>query len=293
MSNARDDRDWLKNNPDGEEPAPEVVYSPAEEVGDMHFSSENFTTAIEYLQKALDSTENSADQDKFRILLKICDCHRQKGNYPEAQDALDAVSELSAKFATNDILGKIEYRQAYLLLTRGQYNDALKTSFSAYRKLKNSDEHGEVASIQNLIAHCYLRLGLMSEAEEFFQDALSSFRRVEDRVGIAYAFNNLGLVHKNACRWNRALASLSKSLEIAKTLGLAQHIIRVQLNLGVVYAKLRRFPEAITSFSTAAATAERFGDRVRLTAIPVRRGSLGSSAGSDSGRMNAEEWSWN
>lgn len=148
MSNARDERDWLKNNPDGKDRTPEVVYSPAEEVGDMHFSSENFTTAIEYLQKALDSTEHSADQDRFRILLKICDCHRQKGNYQEAQEALDGAGDLSAKFATNDILGKIEYRQAYLLLTKGQYNDALRASFSAYRKLKNSDEHGDVASIQ-------------------------------------------------------------------------------------------------------------------------------------------------
>jgi transcriptional regulator with GAF, ATPase, and Fis domain len=265
MSNARDDRDWLKNNPKGEKRIPDTVYSPAEEVGDMHFSSENFTTAVEYFHKALESAENSADQDKFRILLKICDCHRQKGNYEQAQEALDAAGTLSEKTGANDDLGKVEYRQAYLLLTGGHYDDALRASFNAYRKLKNSDEHQDVARIQNLIAHCYLRLGLMGEAEEFFQDALSSFRRIEDRVGIAYALNNLGLVHKNACRWNRSLASLSKSLEIAKALGLAQHIIRVQLNLGVVYAKLRRFPEAITSFSTAAATAERFGDRVRLT----------------------------
>lgn len=265
MSNARDERDWLKNNPDGENRTPETVYSPAEEVGDMHFSSENFTPAIEYFHKALESAENSADQDKFRILLKICDCQRQKGNYQEAQESLDAAKGLCGESAPVEILAKVEYRQAHLLLTSGHYDDALRTSFNAYRKLKNSDEHRDVASVQNLIAHCYLRMGLMGEAEEFFQDALSSFRRIEDRVGIAYALNNLGLVHKNACRWNRALASLSKSLEIAKAMGLAQHIIRVQLNLGVVYSKLRRFPEAISSFSTAAATAERFGDRVRLT----------------------------
>jgi len=265
MSNARDERDWLRNNPDGDNRLPETVYLPAEEVGDMHFSSENFTPAIEYFSKALESDEISADQDKFRILLKICDCHRQKGNYDLSQESLDAASELSESFASNEVLSKVEYRRAYLLLTRGHYDDALRTSFNAYRKLKNSDEHRDVASTQNLIAHCYLRLGLMGEAEEFFQDALSSFRRIEDRVGIAYALNNLGLVHKNACRWNRALASLAKSLEIAKSLGLTQHIIRVQLNLGVVYSKLRRFPEAITSFSTAAAAAERFGDRVRLT----------------------------
>ena len=118
MSNARDDRDWLKNNPNGEKRTPDTVYSPAEEVGDMHFSSENFTTAVEYFHKALESTENSGDNDKFRILLKICDCHRQKGNYDQAQESLDAAAEISEKTAANDDLGKVEYRQAYLLLTR-------------------------------------------------------------------------------------------------------------------------------------------------------------------------------
>ncbi len=265
MSNARDDRDWLKNNSEGDMPARESVYSPSEEIGSMHYSSENFSTALEYFHKALESVEKTADPDRFRLLLRISDCHRQKGNYTESQQFLDLAKEISEKVATREVLGKIEYREAFLQLMRGQYDDALKTGFNSYRKLKNSDEHGEVASIQILIAHCYLRLGLLSEAEEFFQDALSCFRRVEDRVGIAYAYNNLGLLHKNACRWNRALASFFKSLDIAKSLGLTQHFIRLQINLGVVYLKLRRFPEAISSFQQAVTGAERFGDNFRLT----------------------------
>ena len=96
-------------------------------------------------------------------------------------------------------------------------------------------------------------------------DALSSFRRIEDKVGSAYVYNNLGLLHKNACRWNRAIASLSKSLEIAKNLGLTQHLIRFHLNLGIVYMKLRRFTEALSSFATSANMAERFGDNYKLT----------------------------
>ena len=147
----------------------------------------------------------------------------------------------------------------------GDYDEALKVGFSAYRKLKNSIENSEIARVQVLIAHCYLRLGLLTEAEEFFMDALSSYRRAEDRVGIANCYNNIGVLHKNACRWTRAQASLSKALEIAKTLGLAQVLIRVQLNLGIVYGKLRRFPDAISSFNAAVNGAERFGDKLHLT----------------------------
>jgi transcriptional regulator with GAF, ATPase, and Fis domain len=179
-------------------------------------------------------------------------------------------------------VGRIEYREGYLLLWQGAYDAALKTAFGAYRRLKRSQSHSEVAYVQLLVANCYQRLGLVAEAEEFFMDALSSYRRAEDRVGIAYVYNSLGLLHKNACRWTRALASLSKSLDIAKTLGLSQHLIVVQLNIGVVHAKLRRFEDAISAFDAAAASAERFGDQASLTRAllmlgrtQVARGTLG------------------
>jgi len=230
----------------------------------MHYATENFSTALEYFQKALGSPDGSPYPDKFRLLLRISDCHRKRGQYADAQRFLDAarvvVDELS-----DEAMGRIEYRQGFVLLWQGNYDRALKTGFDAYRKLKHSQAHSEVAYIQLLIANCYQRLGLMSEAEDFFMDALSSYRRAEDRIGIAYVYNSLGLLHKNACRWKRALASLSKSLDIAKTIGLSQHLILVQLNLGVVYAKVRRFSDALSAFDAAATGAERFGDQFSLT----------------------------
>jgi len=231
----------------------------------MHYSTENFSTALEYFHKALEASEIADYPDRFRLYLRISDCHRKRGTFAEAQRYLEAARGLLPEGANEECLGKIEYREAYTLLWQGNYEEALKLGFRAYRRLKHSGEHGEVAYIQLLVANCYQRLGLIGEAEEFFADALSSYRRVDDRMGIAYVYNSLGLLHKNACRWNRAVASISKSLDIAKSLGLTQHLIRANINLGVVYAKLRNFPDAIAAFKTAANTAERFGDQYRLT----------------------------
>ncbi len=238
----------------------------------MHYSTENYTTALEYFSRALGSPDISSYPDRFRILLRMSDCHRKKGHYVEARQYLEKARSLLDDAVVDEDCGKIEYREAYILLAQGNYDDALRIGFSAYRRLKHSDEHGEVADIQLLLANCYHRLGLSSEAEDFFMDALSSYRRIEDRIGIAYVYNNLGLLHKNACRWNRAIASLSKSHELAKTLGLTQHLIRVQLNLGVVYSKLRRFPDALSAFVNAANMAERFGDKSKLTKAILMQG---------------------
>jgi transcriptional regulator with GAF, ATPase, and Fis domain/tetratricopeptide (TPR) repeat protein len=270
MSNARDDKDGLQHNKRRKQP--ESVFSPNEEIGQMHFSTENYSTAIEYFSKALESQDIKDFPDRFRIYLRIGDCFRKKGNYKEAWTLLEQARDLLGDDGPLESLGKVDYREAYILLAQGSYDEALKIGFSAYRRLKHSSEHGEVADVQLLLANCYHRLGLTSEAEDFFMDALSSYRRIEDRIGIAYVYNNLGLLHKNACRWNRALASLSKSLELAKSLGLTQHLIRVQLNLGVVYAKLRRFTDALSSFTSAANMAERLGDQDKLTKAVLMKG---------------------
>lgn len=264
MSNARDERDRIEHNSEKGHTF-ESVFSPTEEIGIMHFTSGNLTTALEYFHQALDSSDTSTDQDRFRLLLRIFDCHAKKGNHAEAARYLEEAKSIVKESSTKETDGKIECREASLMLARGEYDEALKIGFGAYKNFKDSVEHGEVARAQTLIASCYQRLGLAAEAEEFFMDALSSYRRAEDRVGITYIYNNLGLLHKNACRWTRALASLSKSLEIAKTLGLTQELIVIQTNIGIVYGKLRRFPEAISAFTTSVNNAERFGDQLSLT----------------------------
>ena len=278
MSDARDEREWLEKE---RREARDSVFTTAEEIGEMHFATENFSTALEYFEGALEQSDLPAYPDRFRLLLRVSDCHRKRGDFAVSRRFLD-LSRATSDSLPDDAVGRIEYRNGYLLLWQGNYDAALKTAFGAYRKLKRSESHGEVAYVQLLIANCYQRLGVASEAEEFFMDSLSSYRRAEDRVGIAYVYNSLGLLHKNACRWTRALASLSKSLDLAKTLGLSQHTIVVQLNLGVVYSKLRRFEDAISSFDAAAAGAERFGDQsslaralLMLGRTQVARGALG------------------
>jgi transcriptional regulator with GAF, ATPase, and Fis domain/TolA-binding protein len=270
MSNARDDKDWLQ--PDRNKKHSGSVFSPTEEIGQMHFATENYSTAIEYFQKTLESQDIKDYPDRFRLNLRIGDCYRKKGSYREARQFLERARAFLGDSVPGEAIGKIEFREAYILVAQGNYDDALKCGFRAYRRLKHSSEHRDVADIQLLLADCYHRLGLIAQAEEFFMDALSSYRRIEDRVGIAYVYNNLGLLHKNSCRWNRAIASLSKSRDIAKNLGLTQHLIRVELNLGVVYAKLRRFTDALSAFSAASTMAERFGDQDKLTKATLMHG---------------------
>ena len=152
MSNARDDRDRLQHN--RKRKGSESILTASEEIGQMHFSTENYTTAIEYFQEALKSSELKDYPDRYRLFLRLCDCHRKKGDYRGAHKFLQLARALLSDPVPPDALGKIEYREAHGLLVEGRYEQALKRGFAAYRRLKHSSEHGEVAYIQLLLANC-------------------------------------------------------------------------------------------------------------------------------------------
>ena len=276
MSDARDKREWLEHG--RRKPAREWGSSSREEIGEIHFAAENFSTALEYFGKALEQPK-LADDDRFRLLLRVSDCHRKRGDFTAAKEHLERARSVPS--LSPEQLGRVEYREGYLRLWGGDYDAALEAAFGAYRRLKHSQSHGDVAYIQLLVANCYQRQGRIAEAEEFFADALASYRRVDDRSGVAQVYISLGVLHKNACHWSRALDYLFKANEIAGSLHLHQPGIVIQLNLGIVYGKLRRFDDALQALGDAAAGAERFGDQVNLTRallmigrIQVIRGTL-------------------
>ncbi|MBN2072127.1 MAG: sigma 54-interacting transcriptional regulator [Candidatus Krumholzibacteriota bacterium] len=244
-----------------------------EELGDMHLATENYTVALEYYEKALQRVHKQTGEpgDLVRLYRKISDCYRKKGLLREASTFLESASSHCSE---EDQIGKgtIACRRAIIMRGQGQIKEALREGCAAYKILRKSDQHKEVAHTQLLIANCYFRLGQHDEAEQFFLDALSSYRRINDSVGESYVLNNLGLFHKNACRWGRALQFLNKAMAICEEIGLSQHRVRVTLNLGVVHLKKRDFANAESSFSAARAMASRIGDELKYTRATLMLG---------------------
>jgi DNA-binding NtrC family response regulator/tetratricopeptide (TPR) repeat protein len=244
-----------------------------EEIGDMHFSTENFTLAREYYEKALRQIgERGSPSAWGRLFRKISDCYIHKGHNQEASRYLEKALELLPAGTSGLERAKLECRRGYLFFHEGDYQEGLTRGFEAYRVLKKTDEHSEVAKTQLLLANCYHRLGDLGEAEQFYMDALASYRRVNDEAGISFVYNNLGLMHKNACRWSQAISHLNKALELCNKLGLGQHTVRVNQNLGVVYYKMRDFVQAVSCSERARRKAKSMGDDERLAIVTLHLG---------------------
>ena len=245
----------------------------AEELGDMHLSTENYSVALEYYEQALQKIHLTPvhSTDMVRIYRKISDCYRKKGLLREA---MTFIKSAEAHCEEEDEIGKgtLACRRGIILYDKGDIEKALREACNAYRILRTSDEHREVAHTQLLIANCYARFGRNNEAEQYFLDALSSYRRINDSIGESYVLNNLGLFHKNACRWGRALHFLGRALDICNDVGLTQHRVRVTLNLGIVHLKRRDFASAESSFTSARTMSKQIGDDLKYARATMMLG---------------------
>ena len=233
-----------------------------EELGDMHFSTENYSVALEYYEKSLQKIHAAPQPaDLLRIYRKISACYIEKGLLHEAATYLKSAEGYCDE---NDAFSKgtLARLRGIILRERGAVDKALNEAFAAYRLLRTSDEHREVGRVQVLLAVCHYRLGKREEAEQYFLDALASYRRIDDLVGEAHVLNSLGIFHKDACRFQRAVHFFNRALVLCEKMGLVQHRVRVTLNLGITHLKSRDFASARSAFASARKMAQLSGNEL-------------------------------
>jgi len=234
-----------------------------EEVGDFHFASDSFGTAMEYYERALARSEELEGLDALmcaRLHRKVADCYRSKGFLEKASVHLDLAFESLTGFESDVEFGVTLTRRADVRILRGQPDRALKDALFAIEVLRSTAAHSEFAYAQTVAAICYGRQGQPNQFEQLNLDALATYRRIEDNAGIANVLNNLGIAYKNSCRWDKAVQSLTKAKELGESMGLTRRLSRTLLNLGIVHTKLREFEEAIASLRRSRRLARSLGD---------------------------------
>jgi len=151
-----------------------------ESMGDFYFSAENWSLALEYYEKSYQAEqEDGSSEGLWRLAFKLGDSYRRKGLFREAGEWFYLAQQRLKGREESLEYGIVLDRIGSVLMNTGSPEEGLKSCFKAYELLKNSVHHAEVAEILNRIAIMYMRLGYPSEAEEFFTDSLSSFRRVD------------------------------------------------------------------------------------------------------------------
>lgn len=252
-----------------------------EAVGDLHFHAAAYTTALDYYDRILaaDPESRILPARALVVLRKSLTACLHLGWADRADVLLERSLYLLQELAEFDAASlaaagldemtrdtekaRLQVRQAALLLQRGAYQSALDLAKRAFTFLALTDLHLEVANLQLTMGACYQRLGRLDKAEEFYLDSLGTYRRVGDETGVATLHNALALVHKAACRWDKALSLLDRAVELASRNGSPPLLTWFYLNRGITLTKLSRFAEAELDLMKCLRLCQSLRDRIR------------------------------
>ncbi|MBU2499764.1 sigma 54-interacting transcriptional regulator [bacterium] len=277
-----------------------------EEVGDLHFHASAYSSALDYYRQLCDSAVlgQMPVEQALRVLRKSVDSTILIGDFNQVDLLLDRADEMLAvtgQLADPDLSAVnraiFQTRRAIALRERGRLNDALNLSKKAFAVLAMTDLHADVAVLQVGMGICYMRLGRLAKAEEFYNDGLSTFRRIGNDLGVANLLNNLALLNKIRCRWDKALDLMDRAVELAHTIGASHLLPGFYLNKGIILQKTNRLGESRAQLDKGLRLATSLGDRMRRTRLLLALGRLETLSGRLAraeellldGKANAEE----
>ena len=253
-----------------------------EQIGDLHFHASAFSSALDYYGRLLgDPVLRRLPLEQALGLLRKCiGACLNLGRPQEAEALLQRASLLldSSRDLAPEEIGRLralfQGRRASLLNQLGSYQQALDIAKHAFTILALTDEHTEVANLQVTMGACHQRLGRQDKAEEFYSDSLATYRRVGDELGTAALHNNLALLCKNRCRWERALDLMDKAVETANRHGATHMLSRFYLNQGIILGKISRFGEARAVLDKSLRLSRSLGDRLRQAKVCLAYGRI-------------------
>jgi len=257
-----------------------------EEVGDLHFHASAFSSALDYYDQLLveHAAEEADPADLRRVLRKACDANISVGCLDRCEHLIERAyaslvrDDRLVDEDEHDLLAVqravFQTRQAMILRDRGRLQDSLALAKRAFSVLALTDEHADVAMLQVGMGLCHMRLGRLEKAEEFFNDGLATFRRIGYELGVAGVLNNLALLHKNRCEWDKAARLLDNALEIAQRIGASHLMPGFHLNQGIVLLKTDRLGEARPLLEKGLRLAISLGDRTRQIRLCLASGRL-------------------
>ncbi len=258
-----------------------------EEVADLHFHASAYSSALDYYRQlyAPEVIERMSAEQALRLLRKAIDATILLGDFNQVDRLLAQADTVMAGETLDDPqIGAVtkaifQTRRATALRERGRLHDALNLGKRAFSVLALTDMHLDVAIIQVGMGICYMRLGKLEKAEEFYSDGLATFRRIGHDLGVANILNNLALIHKIRCRWDKALDLLDRAVDLARNIGASHLLPWLFLNQGIVLQKTGRLGEARAKLEKGLRLAISLGDRLQRTRILLAYGRLEVMAG--------------
>jgi transcriptional regulator with PAS, ATPase and Fis domain/Tfp pilus assembly protein PilF len=236
----------FKNSPCGD------MFQHIIENADFYSSIEGFHTKVKYFESKVQSMPLT--EERFNIQLSVLYLKIQRiGTNLDIEAARSVFGDITKHLNCNNIL-EIKYK-----IVQAQYYLIIKEEFIAAKSLleelviilRNTDHHLLYALVSKALCGVYMMLGNTSTAEDYAQDAVTTFRRIGSKLLYAHSLNNYGVLKKKICRYAESEILLKKSLKVFQECRASDGEAACYNNLGSVKMKLGEWDDAIHYYEKA------------------------------------------
>jgi tetratricopeptide (TPR) repeat protein len=229
-------------------------------IGLMHDSMEDYSSALEWYDKVLEIQEISSALNHpslATVYNNIGVIYLSMGDYRKAdtycQKALEIRSESSSSNPTSLITAYSNIGMVYEL--KGNYSTALSYYKKAYEIQKSSPSlyHPVLIRSYNNFGGIYTLMGEYSKALSYYEEALEiqSNSLLPDHPSIANTYSNLGHVYQLMGNYSSSLSYYRKAIKIQEKISSSSQLSLATMynNIGLVYRLIGDYSDALSYYN--------------------------------------------
>ncbi|GMQ29684.1 tetratricopeptide repeat-containing sensor histidine kinase [Algoriphagus confluentis] len=209
---------------------------------------------------------SSIREDSYEKLNLIGNSHFSLGQYDSAIKSFQDVLNLQGITVPNQVNALNRLGQSFQRL--GKFDESLEYLFDALRiqenqvNLEKNEENLILLSrVQLTIGTVLDEIGDSDRAIRYYNKTLATRSELQDSLGMARVFNNIGIVYKNALNYDSALISYQKGLELLPNSN-PNLTVQWQLitNLGNLYKRMEKIEQARSALIQAVTISEKLNN---------------------------------
>jgi len=197
----------------------------------------------------------------------------QRNNYDEALNFLKKALQTAQQTTNKDLMGKIAYMIAVVLIRKSEQGEAAKFKDLAIKYYTEAGNETGLANCYVVSARLNNYSGNVQQSVKDNYTALKLFEKTGNKVGMYNVHIGLGLMYEDQKNWKEALNSYLAAKKAAEDVPAKEVLAGAYNNVGNAYRELGNTDEAYKAFSEALKLSEQVGDK---KGIATSQGNLGT-----------------
>ncbi len=206
----------------------------------------NGSKALHWAQKAFQLADSTADNHAMnRARLAISKAYLKLDALTLSEKYLNQALKQTDTTAKTEFTAHLHSQRGRLANLLGKYPLAAQHLLSAATTYKALNDTVGLAGVYNNIGNMYAKQSLWYLAKQHYKQALPLYLQANSLVDVSHIYNNLGGVYLFQDSIDLCFEHLDKSLAIKKSLGIAQEISTAYNAYGEVYNMLKQYNKSI------------------------------------------------